>query len=433
MIEQATRPTDQSTAAFVFEEWRSLERRIAAVASYRPVSAARMIVLGAALLAVACATTMCGPYKAPTQERGPTVSTPGASTAGAGATQSLTGRWRVVRLDVRGGRPGEPDFALAVSSKYPPTDGRLMSVGMNGMVYIRERSMSYSDAWITQEGRLDLWWGAGPDQGVLPTLMGWAGKGELNEAEGVFRFTDWARQIVFRRNADGTVTFHIPWTRTTATIEHAEEPMPRNDLRVSAQVLRFDDAKPPPPEPVARPRATLLWERPGGAAVSTNDHALSFRTGQPFESATFAIDLAGPPPESWVSRLGSTRFALAHVVVYDDVDQTNHLEHTLVSRQDGRDVVRGISNVAILWQAPGPRDSAATSDPFLDTWSGYQLVTIGPDGRSAMGHTPWAPAPYRRFLPETAGALATDPEHPLPFTVILQEKAVVHDLPRLLR
>jgi hypothetical protein len=389
-----------------------------------------LILLGSALVAAACAT-MSGPYEPPSQGGGPANSS-GASTTGTGTAQSLVGRWRVVRLDVRGGWPGQPDFALAVSSKYPPPDGRPMSIGMNGMVFIRERSMSYSDAWITREGRLDLWWRAGPDHAVLPTLIGWAGKGELDEAQDVFQLTDWPRKIVFRRNADGTVTFQIPWTRTTATIERADEPAPRNDLRVSVQVLRFDDNEPPAPEPVDRPRATLVWEKPRESAAATNDQALSFTSGQYFDHASFSVDLTAPPPESLMNRISNIRFALAHVVIYDDVDESNRLEHAIVGKRDGRDVVRGISNVAVLWRGPEPSNAAVATDPLADTWPGYQLVTIGPDGRSTTGRTPWAPASFRHFLPETAGALPADPEHLLPFTVVLQEQAVVHDLPRVL-
>jgi len=432
LIEHAPRTQSQPTAAFVVEERRALERRIAAIATYERVSAPKLALLGAMLLAAACAT-MSSPSEAPKQAGTLAAPTSSASaTARAGPPTSLTGRWRVVRLDVAGASSGQRDFALVVSTKYPPPDGRRMSVGMNGMVYIRERSMSYSAAWITKEGRLDLWWEAGPDKGVLPTLMAWAGKGELKEAEGIFRLDDWPAQIVFQRNPDGTLTFHIPWTRTTATIERAAEPVPRNGLRFSALVLRFDDGEPPKPDPVSRPRATLLWERPGGGAISTNDQPLSFGPGREFDGAPFEIDISGPPPEAALSSLHGVRFAVAHVVVYDDINHSNRFEHRLVGTPIGNDVVRGISNVAILWRGSEPGEQQSATDPLMDTWPGYELVTIGSDGRSTIGYTPWVPGPYRGLLPPTAGALVTDPEYPMPFTIALQERAVVHELPSLL-
>jgi hypothetical protein len=384
-----------------------------------------VVLLGSALLAAGCAA-MSAPNEIPTQGGTPPS---GASLTPQTEAPSLIGRWRVMRLDVRGAPGGQRDFALAVSTKYPPPDGRAMRIGMNGMAYIRERSMSYSDAWITEQGQLNLWWGAGPDKGVLPTLTGWAGKGSATE--GAFRFTDWPGQIVFARNADGTVTFQIPWTRTTATIERAAEPTPRSDLRVSALILRFDDGKSPAPEAMERPRATLLWERPVSAALSTEDQPLSFRPGPQFERASLEVNLPGPPPEPALSKVDGVRFAVAHVIVYDDVDGSAHFEHPLVGATAARDRVRAISNVAILWRGPERWENEPAGDPFIDTWPGYELVTIGPDGRSTIGHTPWVPE--RELFPTTAGALVSDPEHPLPFTIAVQERMVVHDLPRILR
>src|SRR5262249_41229316 len=143
--------------------------------------------------------------------------------------------------------------------------------------------------------------------------------------------------------------------------------------------------------PLARPRATLLWERPGGGAVPTNDQPLSFGPGQEFQRAAFEVSISGPPPEEVLATLGGVRFAVAHVVVYDDTNHSNRLEHRLVGTQKGLDVVRGISNVAILWRGSEPGEQDSGTDPLMDTWPGYELVTIGSDGRSTIGSTPWVP------------------------------------------
>ena len=68
----------------------------------------------------------------------------------------------------------------------------------------------------------------------------------------------------------------------------------------------------------------------------------------------------------------------------------------------------------------------------MDTWPGYELITVGPDGRSKVGFSPWRPGRYRTMYSEKAGALVADPEHELPFTVAFQERPVSHGLPRLL-
>ncbi len=309
-----------------------------------------------------------------------------------------------------------------------------MFVGrINGLLYIRERSIAYADAWLTDAGDLDLWWGAAPDRGVLPAVTAWAGKGELLRSQGVFYVYDWPARLAFQQNSDGTLTFPIPWTRTTATVERCAEPKPRNSIRLSAQLLRFDDRKPPNPEPLARPRATLLWERPAATAIASADQPLSFAPGTRFERAGFAVDLTHPPPDSAVSEIDGQRVAVAHLVVYDDVDHSDQLDHSLVGKSAGRDIVRAISNVAVFWRGPESTPELPPGNSFVDTWPGYQLVTVAPDSRSTRGHTPWIPAGYRRLLPQTAGALPADPDHPLPFTVAIQERAVLHDLPRLFR
>ena len=97
----------------------------------------------------------------------------------------------------------------------------------------------------------------------------------------------------------------------------------------------------------------------------------------------------------------------------------------------GRDLVWGISNVAVVWRGPRMALTGNDQSSFIDTYPGYQLAVMGVDYRSDGGTAPWLATPMGVLL--NVGLFPEDPTTTFPPSVAVQATAITTDMPRLFR
>jgi hypothetical protein len=182
------------------------------------------------------------------------------------------------------------------------------------------------------------------------------------------------------------------------------------------------------------PHLALLWEHPcTGVGVPIG-------TPRPITAAlssagwidTVPLLLADAPPTEVRQMIYGGEVAIAYLVVFDDSNGNHLFEHPWTGGATAVDQVWGISNQAIVWRGPPVPSCGEDHGSFIDTYQGYQLVTLGADFRSDGGSAPWL---VLGGVAAHVGAFPEDPTHPNPPSIAIQAGPIpaMTALPRLLR
>jgi hypothetical protein len=117
----------------------------------------------------------------------------------------------------------------------------------------------------------------------------------------------------------------------------------------------------------------LLWDLPGSARVAeTSSSDLAFSGGGVLATYRMALPSIAPGAEAVVN---GVRLAVAHIVVYDDVDRNGRFDSAMAGGT-GPDIPRGVSPIGVAVHLGGTPDPMFDSTPFRLLKPGWQFVNV---------------------------------------------------------
>ncbi len=310
------------------------------------------------------------------------------------------------------------------------------STRANGIVHFTSDSAAVSYANVTND-RAHL------EHGVAicpnPRTIDFIGRGvhgRLNDAANIFTVTEGVLPPTFRLawvdDRTMTLTYHVV-SDLTFTLRRLTFPAARESYADSIEIEIGDEQCRLASSDDADQRVVLLWEHAQGEpAIPAGETApLARMTSGRSTFARVPVRLEGRPPMAAIGMADGVGAAIAYIVVFLDVDRNGRLDHAYSAAAGGGDRVLGVSNLAIVWRDANVPHTGAENSSFIDTYDGYQTVSIGIDSRSSGGTAPWVVDTLQNPLP--TGAFAEDPTHPIIATGLMQTGDVSTPLPDLLR
>lgn len=262
--------------------------------------------------------------------------------------------------------------------------------------------------------------------------------GRLDDARNTFTVTEGATPPTFnfRWVDDRTLvlTYRIV-VDISFTLSRLTLPARRDSYTGSIEIEIGDEQCAAAMSEDSRQEAVLLWENPldGPAIPVAASTPISRTTVGRNVYAQVPVLLRGAPPAEAIGRADGVGAAIAYIVVYSDRDGNHRLDHAYTGATGSTpDRVLGVSNVAIVWRDRGVTHTGLERSSFIDTYDGYQTVTIGADTRSDGGRAPWAVDTASGTM-LNAGCFAEDPTNPINASGLMQTSEVSTPLPDLLR
>lgn len=337
------------------------------------------------------------------------------------AGRTIAGWWRVTRVETPLGTATDTGTSR-----------------VNGLVRINADSASLSYASVFAD-RAHL-----AHNALLcpsPRTIDFTGRGllgRLDDARNTFTVTEGATPPTFnfRWVDDRTLelTYHIV-IDISFTLSRLTLPARRDSYSGSIEVEIGDEQCTAAMDANPRHEAVLLWENPmGDAAIAVGPSTPITRTtvGRTVY-AQVPVLLRGAPPAEAVGRADGVGAAIAYIVVFSDLNGDHRLDHAYTGGAGATpDRILGVSNVAIVWRDRGVTHTGLERSSFIDTYDGYQTVTIGADSRADGGRAPWAVDPASSAT-LNAGCFAEDPTNPINASGLMQTAEVTAPLPDLLR
>jgi hypothetical protein len=332
------------------------------------------------------------------------------------AGRSAVGLWRITRTNVFG---------------LPPSDTGVNRI--NGLLRVAPFSASLAFANV-QNDRAHLTRGITCPSDRTIDFSGRGLNGVLDDTMRAFTSTEGATPARFTYTwiTDDSIEITYRYVFDFGfTVARIAEPAPRPVYAGTIQI-EFGDTLCPNVTPAGGAvSAVLLWEQaPGGTVAIAQAAATRLSPSTDGRSAQFAVSLRDNPPAGAIGRADGIGAAIAYIVVFGDTNGDGRLDHPWTGGSG--ETVYGLSNVAIAWRASGVTHRGDERSSFIDTFPGYQTVTIGPDSRSDGGSSPWTLDSTTRVQGPT-GCFAADPTIPIFASGPVQMTAVTGALPDLLR
>jgi hypothetical protein len=298
----------------------------------------------------------------------------GDDTGGAPLDTDLVGRFRLVGYEAVG--------ATSLSLTDQNHNVELPGIGIvagraNGLLQIEADRISFASALVFNDHIF-------PDP-LLPNddtalqARGGAAPGVLDGD--TFTLAGSALQYVFTPGPGETLT-QVEADGTILTWARADALPPTPALLAEGQATLFDTAGAPP----VAPRMCLAWDLPGSSAVLTSDDvALSFTAGYAFFPVT-----AGAAPAEALADIGGTAVAVAHVVIYDDLDGDGAFDLA------AGDELRAASDIGLAYRDETAPSEAFATSRFVDLLPGWQYVHFHADYAEggATGLSPFDPTAF---------------------------------------
>lgn len=277
----------------------------------------------------------------------------------------LRGRWRIVGFESNGALP----LSLTDRNQNVQLPGIGLTPGrVNGLMSITPERISFASALLFADHIF-------PDPAISEfekafQVDGGAAPGRLEE--GVFVLAGSNIEYRFSQGQDDTIV-QVDDRGSIITWERAEDLPETTSILAEGQAALFGATSPPP----ARPRFCLAWDLPGDDISTDADEPLDFVSGY----AYFPVALTKAPNDA-LHPVGDHRIAIAHLLVYDDVDDNGIFEPST-------DELRADSPVGLAYlEGEGPAEELVGTR-YADLLPGWQYVHFHRD--YSVGETGLAP------------------------------------------